>query len=293
MQPHTPDHRPTRRRDPFARWVGRILWVGSAVAVVTVIGCRQIGKITKTDDRGELLEAELRTREREVLELRAENQQLKQLTDIYQRQGYPGGAVVVGGPVLGPAETMSGHAPTAAPVVRELTLGTGTGGRDDDGLPGDETLQVVIVPKDDEGTAVKAAGRATVSAMDITREGLKLPIGKWEVTGEQLKKTWRTGLLGGGYFVPLRWDQPPVGERVRVTVRFTTADGRAYEADKDVLAKPLPGIAPRSVPVPLAVPAESPFESVVPPGYPSDSTLLPVPRVIADSPAQMRPAVPK
>ena len=259
------------------------------------VGCKQLSKVVGPKEKPDLLEAELRTREREVLELRAENQQLRQLTEIYQRQGYAGPTGVISGPVLDPgypSASASGHA-----AVRDVSLGTGTGGRDDDNLPGDETLQVVIVPKDDDGTAVKVPGRATVTAMEVTREGLKVPIGKWEVTPEQLKKAWKGGFLSSGYFVPLQWDLPPTSDKVRVTVRFTTADGRTYEADKDCAVKPLPGVGPRPVAMPTGpavevVPAP-PSAVLTPPSFPSDSAPLPPPRVVDDSPARLKPAVVK
>ncbi len=228
------------------------LWL---VFISTSTGCQSLGKLTGKltgkQEKGDLLEAELRTRERELLEARAELQQLRLLTDVYQRQPlpFPPGGVI----------HQSGSAPF---TLRDFQLGSGTGGRDDDGIPGDEGLQVVLVPKDEEGTAVKVAGRATVMAFEITKEGLKLPIGKWEVNAEQLKKTWKSGLLGGGYSVPLQWDRAPTTPRIRVVVRFTLTDGREYEADRDANVVPLPGLAPR-------VPSfgnELPAPTIVPPG---------------------------
>ncbi len=214
-------------------------------------GCKSVGKLTGKQEKGDLLEAELRTRERELLEARAELQQLRLLTDVYQRQPlpFPTGGVI----------HQSGSAPF---TLRDFSLGTGTGGRDDDGIPGDEGLQVMMVPKDEEGTAVKIPGRATVTAYEITKEGFKQPIGKWEVTAEQLKKTWKSGLLGGGYSVPLQWDRAPTTARIRVVVRFTLQDGREYEADRDANVVPLPGLAPRSP----TFGHELPTPTVVPPG---------------------------
>lgn len=235
-------------------------------------GCQQIRSIGGKNQKEDLLEAELRTREREILELRAENQNLKQLAEIYLRQGPP---VTVAGPVMpgGPVVT-SGSSDTA--VVRSVNLATGTGGRDDDGLPGDELLQVVIAPKDADGTAVKVPGRATVTAFDILPEGQKVPIGRWDVTAEQLRKTWKGGLLGSGYFLPLQWDLPPTSGKVRVAVVFTTNDGRSFEADRDVNVKPLPGLNPRTPPVVMPPP---PSNELPKPGtiLPPPGTLLPVP----------------
>ncbi len=229
--------------------------------------CRQFNKISGSNDKQELLEAELRTREREILELRSEVENLRQLTGLYQRNGLPAPHDIISGPVLGggpvlmpyPGQTTS----QKTSLVRELTLGTGTGGRDDDGLPGDEILQVVIVPKDDVGTEIKIPGKAIISAQEITREGLKRAIGQWEVTPEQLKRAWKGGLLGSGYFVPLQWDQPPTNEKVRISVRFTTTDGGTFEADKDINLKLLPGLQPR----PVVLPAQ-PITELNPTGLP-------------------------
>ncbi len=248
------------------------------------VGCAQIRNIGGKNEKQDLLEAELRTREREILELRAENQQLRQLADLYVR-GHAGGGVVVTGPVTGPvipgAVVTSGSSETA--IIRTLTLATGTGGRDDDGLPGDELLQVVISPKDADGTAVKVPGKATVTAFDILPEGQKVPIGRWDITGDQLRKAWKGGLLGSGYFLPLSWDLPPTSGKVRVAVVFTSTDGRTFEADRDVQVKPLPGLGGKAVPT-VVVPAGPTPSVVVPTGpvpprsVPGGSTPLPPPK---------------
>ena len=135
---------------------------------------------------------------------------------------------------------------------------------------------VVIVPKDDDGTAVKATGHATVTALELSKEGLKRPIGKWEVSAEQLRRTWKTGLIGSGYFVPLQWDRCPTTDRVRVVLRFTSGDGREYEADRDVRVTPLSGMITPQVPF---VPAASGIIPSPPPVIPPEE-LLPQPGAV-------------
>ncbi len=240
------------------------------------LGCRQIKDLGGKNEKQDLLEAELRTREREILELRAENQQLKQLTDVYVRGGHtPGGVMVHGPTVTHPAiPTVVTSSANDTAVIRSVMLATGTGGRDDDGLPGDELLQVVIAPKDADGTDVKVPGRAVVTAFDTLPEGQKVPIGRWEVTPEQLRKSWKSGLLGSGYFLPLQWDLPPTSGRVRVAVTFTTTDGRSFENDRDVNVKPLPGIGPKVVPIPTPTPTPTPTV-VVPDRSPAPPLVVP------------------
>ncbi len=225
-------------------------------------GCRGLGK---PDTQYDLLTAELRTRERELMECRAERDHLRLLSQAYQRQiqyQYPAATC--------PPE---GGAPSLP--LRDISLGTGTGGVDDDRQPGDESLMAVIVPRDADGVAVKVPARATVLAYEITPEGLKTPLGKWEVSPDQLRKTWRSGLLSSGYFVPLQWERPPTTARMRVVARLTTLDGHDYEADKDVSVRPLAGIAP-AVPVvpPPSVPEAPPGTQELPPPTVSPAATL-------------------
>src|SRR5437764_5205383 len=90
----------------------------------------------KSNNRYELIEAELRTRERELEDTRAQLDQSRNLLRAYeaaqQRGASPGpGAQPGGGGVYLP--------------VKEIAIGRGTGGVDEDRRPGDEGLMVVIV----------------------------------------------------------------------------------------------------------------------------------------------------
>ena len=111
-------------------------------------------------------------------------------------------------------------------------------------------------------------------AAEISPEGLKTPIGKWEVSPEQLRRTWRSGTFSSGYFVPLQWDRLPGTNRVRVSVRLVTLDGREFEADKDVTVRPLPGAGAGQGVVPIPPPSDLPE---LPP--PTPAARLKVPRL--------------
>jgi hypothetical protein len=203
------------------------------VPVCCLLGCRGIGK---PDNKYDLITAELRTRERELREAEAELNQLRLMNQAYQRQ-------LQAQPACGPSFHQDGGVPTLP--LRDIALGPGTGGVDADQQPGDESLMVVVIPRDGDGAAVKVPAKVTVSAFEVSREGMKTPIGRWEVPPDQLRRTWKSGLLSAGYFVPLQWDKPPATERVRLVARFTTLDGREYEADRDVTVRPLFGAPPR------------------------------------------------
>lgn len=221
-------------------------------------GCR-------TNQKSALTEAELRTREREVRELQSDLRRAETMNQAMAREltdrrtctaaPCPPSSAVVDGP----AAMMSG-------MVKEVLLGRGTGGVDEDGWPGDEALMVVVVPQDVDGQAVKVPGSLVVIVFEITSDGLKVPLDRWDVAPLTLQRNWRSGLFSTGYFITLPWKRWPASEKLRVVVQFTTlANGRVLEADRDVKIKLMPG-GPRGVPVT---------------GPPGTTVLPPPPKVVA------------
>jgi hypothetical protein len=209
-----------------------------AAVSILIVGC-------KSNRKYDLIEAELRTRERELAQTRSERDRLRLLTETYER-----GLVAPPPGWNGPSFHQTGGI-----LIQTLSIGSGTGGVDNDGHVGDESLMVVVVPKDEDGTAMKVPARLTVQAFEVTKDGLKHPIGKWEVGAEQLRRTWRSGLLSSGYFVPLMWDKPPSVPNVKLQARLTTPEGKEFEAEKDITVKPLAGMMPARNPSELPPPA--------------------------------------
>jgi hypothetical protein len=205
-------------------------------ALVALCGAALTG--CKTNNRYELIEAELRTRERELAETRAALDQSRSLLRAYEYA----------------QRTTAAPPGTGAYLpVKEIALGRGTGGVDEDGAPGDEALMVVIVPRDEDGAPIKAPGRALVVVWEVTPAGVKNQIGSWEVSADKLRRSWRSGFISTGYFVQLPWQTPPATDRLRVGVRFITTDGRTYETDRDVYVKP--PLAPHTNVLPYPQPA--------------------------------------
>jgi hypothetical protein len=212
-----------------------------------------------------LVEAELRAREREVRALRAElnnsrclNQALvnelqarKQEPAVSERRGETGATV------------SEQHA--AAAVIKQIVLGRQTGGYDEDGTPGDEGVQVVLEPRDRDGRAIKAAGVLHVDVLEITPQGTKSPIGNWDVAGERLEKSWKSGLLSTGYFVSLPWQTWPTSKKLRVVARFTLGEGAVFEADKDIIIR-LGKPGPRQPPAEATEPGPQPRSINAPAG---------------------------
>jgi len=197
----------------FARWLVYLL---IAVPFASLIGC-------KPNKRYDLIEAELRTRERELADTRTALEQSRNLNRAYAQHATG-------------AEPAAPNAPTYVPV-KEITLARGTGGVFGESASGDDGLMVVIVPRDEDGAAVKVPAKLEIAAWEITAAGLKSPIGNWAVPAEKVRPTWRSGFISTGYFVVVPWQTHPSTDRVRVLVRLTTLDGRVFEADKDIYVK--------------------------------------------------------
>jgi hypothetical protein len=262
---HSPPEQTKRR--PRAASLRLVFFCTLLTAHCTLLaGC-------KTNNRYDVIEAELRTRERELSDTRAALDQSRNLLRAYEASQARRAVVPTGGGPFLP--------------VSKVEIGRGTGGVDEDGAPGDEGLMVVIVPRDEDGSAVKVPGRALVAAWEITPAGLKNPIGSWDISSDALRRTWKSGFISTGYFVALPWQTLPSTDRVRVAVRLVTTDGRAYEADRDVSVRPpfaalnnvlpypsspIPGSRPPvpTVPVPPPGSGSQPlYPEAPPPGVPS------------------------
>jgi hypothetical protein len=226
--------------------------------LIAVCGCRNCDHV----------EAELRGRENEVRQLREEldrsgiyNLTLQQ--ELHSLRGELG---------IPP----NGQPPAAYPV-QALTLGRQTGGRSNADCGGDDALQVQVEPKDPDGHSIKAPGQLLIEAQEITPEGVKRPLSSWEVPPDQLRRSWRSGLLTTGYVVNLPWKVWPSTTKLRVRAQFLLADGRVFEADKDVTVRPVP-IEKRPVVVPDSKPAAETPAAPKPAG--ESAPILPAPKLI-------------
>jgi hypothetical protein len=147
--------------------------------------------------------------------------------------------------------------------VKRITLGRETRGVDQDDKPGDEWFQVVLEPRDSEEQIFKAPGTMQIWVLEITPQGTKTPLSTWEIGPDKVEGGWKTGLLSTGYTIVQPWKILPIYENVRFVVRFTTLDGRTFEADRDIKVKVVPGaikkrpetlLSPEGSPVPCPTP---------------------------------------
>ncbi len=216
----------------------------------------------------DLLEAELRTRENDLRELRADLARAESHNEALLREL---GAVRQSTKAL-PSPEQAAQTYT----LKHITLGRQTGGYDDDNCPGDEALQVILEPRDGDGHAIKAPGALHVEVLEISAQGLKMPLSAWDVSPDQLRRLWRSGLLSTGYQIVLPWKIWPSSDKLRVIAQFTLADGRLFEADKDITIRLPAGGPRRAAPTAITDPAL--------PVVPAPELPLPPPRKLPASP---------
>src|SRR5262245_42921232 len=274
-------------RKSWTRWsISRSLCLLAALAAFS--GCRHNSQ--------DLLEAELRTREQEIARLRTDLQRSETL-NYALTHSVPGPCLPGQGPAPGPGPApgvSEGPSAVMSGTVKEVTLGRGTGGLEDTNGHGDQGLEVVVVPRDTDGSAIKAPGNLHVEAFEVSSEGLKIPLSAWEVSSLQLSRQWRNGLFSTGYFVPLPWKTVPHSERLRVVMRFTTLpDNRTFEDDKTITVRLAAGMArpvvgqPDGIPFNPALPGTAPvLPPVGSPECPVDGPFFPT----TSAPAGREPA---
>lgn len=230
--------------------------------MLAACGCRSCDRV----------ESELRSRENDVRELREEldrcgvyNQTLQQ--EVHSLRGQ------LGMPLSGP--------PPAAYPVQKLTVGPRSGGRSNTMVPGDDTLQVELEPRDPDNHVIKAPGQAFIQAVEINSEGLKRPLSSWLIPPDLLRKSWVNGLLTTGYLLNLPWKVWPTTEKLRITATFQLADGRVFEADRDVTVRLMPvNQRPAAAPPPpqgeggpMLLPLPRPIDSAKPDTPPSPEAI--------------------
>lgn len=104
-----------------------------------------------------------------------------------------------------------------------LEFGRLTGGADlDPSKPGDEGFVVFIVPLDQSGGKLKAAGTFDIDAFDLAEPQDPL-LGHWHFDLQQAKATWTGILLQYNYVLTCRW-QKKVPRHPNITLKVTFFD---------------------------------------------------------------------
>jgi hypothetical protein len=124
-------------------------------------------------------------------------------------------------------------------TVHGITLGRLTGGADlDPEKPGDDGLKVYVVPTDNDGQPLKAAGSFVVEAFDLAK-GENNRIGRWEFNVNEARKHWFGQAMLYTYVLPAPWQTPPEHPDITLRVGFTDElTGRTFNTQKVIRVTP-------------------------------------------------------
>src|SRR5438445_7446396 len=140
------------------------MWARSRITFSFFLGPLFLGLASLTGCRNcDLVEAELRSRENDLRELR---------TDLARAESHNEALVRELSSVRqGTAAKISPELASQTYTLKQITLGRGTGGLDEDDCPGDDALQVVLEPRDGDGHTIKAPGTAHIETWEISPQG--------------------------------------------------------------------------------------------------------------------------
>jgi len=174
------------------------------------------------------------------IELRKTNQQLQSQIDDLNRRHDADEATIRG------LQAMA----TTAPVLPEsqldqlfttagLKFGNLTGGyRPDPNVPGDTMLKVYVVPIDEQGQKLKAAGSFKVGLFDLALKSDNR-LGTWDFDLEQSRADWYGEALLYTYVLDCPWQKIPRDAHLMARVTFTDAlTHRVFTVDKEVTVEP-------------------------------------------------------
>ena len=125
-------------------------------------------------------------------------------------------------------------------VVTQITLNRKlTGGHNVDGHPGDEGVMVVVEPLNAAGDLVEVPGEISIVLLDPTIEGEAARIARWDFSSKDAAGYLKRTAMGDGLHFDLRWPHSaPVHRVLNLYVRYTTADGRRLQVEKQIEVDP-------------------------------------------------------
>ena len=203
---------------PNPRWP-RLLWLsGSLLAVF--IGCaNKDTQLLEAHNKNRQLRHQLRQSE-QTIETQQDtiNQQAEQITSLSE---------------LGPERL------DVLFRVARIKLGRYSGGTNLDDTPGDDGVRVYIIPQDDAGQTVTAAGSIEVDVFDLADKD-ELLLMSCSFSPAQAKQHWHAGALANHYQLTCPWkDALPSGSEITIRVKFTDyLTGQTFTATKQCQIRP-------------------------------------------------------
>ncbi len=132
-----------------------------------------------------------------------------------------------------PAGSPSVVPPSDPAAVQRIAINpTLTGPHSFGSRPGDDGVQLNFSPRDAENRPINAPGEVSIVVIDPEVSGAAARVARWDFTSEEAASHYQQTALAKGFRFQLLWpNKPPEHERARLYVRFTTPDGRKFEAE--------------------------------------------------------------
>ncbi|MCE5303557.1 MAG: hypothetical protein LLF97_10685 [Planctomycetaceae bacterium] len=110
-----------------------------------------------------------------------------------------------------------------------------TGGVGDDDRQGDQGILVVVEPRDRNGRAIDAPADISVAVLDPAMPGEEARVARWDFTAAETAALFRQSGERCAVHLTMTWPgDPPKHGRLRLFVRYETADGRRLQTDMPI-----------------------------------------------------------
>jgi hypothetical protein len=119
--------------------------------------------------------------------------------------------------------------------VDHISLGRYTGGWDLDGDGDQDGVKVFLIPYDQYGSVIKAAGDVTVQLYDLGAEAEDNLIGEYNWPVEKMAETWASGFMSSHFTLDCPWPDADTPENNVITVRLVFLEyltGKTFNAQK-------------------------------------------------------------
>lgn len=223
----------TRRpfRSPASGTIARRLQSGlrflaPALSLVLALGCSSRANVG-------LLEARLRQQEERLVALQTELESARDDADVARRQ-----VSELRSEQAQQQQVALARSPEQAEAFHRtsgIRLNTLlTGGLNLDGIEGDDKLNIVLVPHDDDGELTKVRGRIELSLLDLSLPHADQQIGFWTFSADESTEHWHRGFVGSGYLFKLPWQTTPSASELLLHARLTTSDHRQFDTSATI-----------------------------------------------------------
>lgn len=134
-------------------------------------------------------------------------------------------------------ETPSSEPEPIDPKVTHLKLNPQmTGGVNFDDQPGDDGLMLLVEPRNRFEQTLTTAAPMSIVLLDPSEQGEKARVARWDFTPEDLESMAEPSPRSGGILLKLPWpSRAPDNRRLRLYVRYETADGRQLQTDREIV----------------------------------------------------------